>query len=530
MERPQRAAAMKQTAAGPLSDDDYDDLDDLVDELQSEDENGEVKDKKPKFKGGEMARILKGKLQKPRHVSISTKSLHEMIHMGGVELNPSYQRDVVWPPLKMISLIQSLMLNYYIPPILFSIEDGDDDRGEIRICLDGKQRCTSIQQFMDGLIPFISPATGERFWYTKFGTNKKGRQMPDSMKRDFDMIQLMAIEYDRLPDDTQRDLFQRVQLGVALSAAEKLQAVASPWATWILELEKRYILEPGTLGQLLSWENRRGKPFQNLLGLIMLVIEPNKAVKPTAATMKHFISRSDTPEEGFKARVQMTLSLFVDLATRYFNAAFKTVNARVAPVEFWYIGYLIYTRMGNLSLATIASQIGTIRKMVHGAFEGHVFTNNQVTAFLLTNIKALPKKRKADERPAAEEYEGDEDVDARNVRAMKRSRRGEEEDPTYVGERTERTLLTPERVQTRNQATSRVGSPTPTGSASRAGSRQADAVASNPADYHQLPTPVTAGTLSSSQWPHDQPMSAEQMRAYTEARARLLTEQEGGRA
>jgi hypothetical protein len=33
-----------------------------------------------------------------------------MIQQGDIELNPSYQRDVVWPEVKMIMLIQSLFL------------------------------------------------------------------------------------------------------------------------------------------------------------------------------------------------------------------------------------------------------------------------------------------------------------------------------------------------------------------------------------------------------------------------------------
>lgn len=33
-----------------------------------------------------------------------------MIQQGDVVLDPSYQRDVVWPEVKMIMLIQSLFL------------------------------------------------------------------------------------------------------------------------------------------------------------------------------------------------------------------------------------------------------------------------------------------------------------------------------------------------------------------------------------------------------------------------------------
>jgi len=41
---------------------------------------------------------------------VGTTLTAEMIQQGDIELNPSYQRDVVWPEVKMIMLIQSLFL------------------------------------------------------------------------------------------------------------------------------------------------------------------------------------------------------------------------------------------------------------------------------------------------------------------------------------------------------------------------------------------------------------------------------------
>jgi uncharacterized protein with ParB-like and HNH nuclease domain len=63
---------------------------------------------------------------------------------------------VVWPENKQMRLIDSLYHNYYIPPLVFAIviENG----GEIRRCVDGKQRLTSIQRFIDGEVR-ISPFT-----------------------------------------------------------------------------------------------------------------------------------------------------------------------------------------------------------------------------------------------------------------------------------------------------------------------------------------------------------------------------------
>lgn len=72
--------------------------------------------------------------------------------------------------------------------------------------MDGKQRCTSIVAFMDGDIPFISPSTRERFYY-RLGSHK-GKQLPDVLKRRFDLMDMQGVEYDNLEDEQQRDIFR----------------------------------------------------------------------------------------------------------------------------------------------------------------------------------------------------------------------------------------------------------------------------------------------------------------------------------
>ncbi|WVQ93954.1 hypothetical protein IAU59_001032 [Kwoniella sp. CBS 9459] len=507
------------TASGQLSDDSFDEHDDLVDELDSGDEevmDGTV-DRKPKLKKKkpvtDIRLALQGRLQAPLHRIMNPRQLHDAIHFGLIELNPTYQRDVVWPEAKMIGLIQSLMLNYYVPPIIFSVATDSVTGEDTRVCIDGKQRLTSMSWFIDGKIPFVSPATKERFWYKKALHAKHGRQMPPQLMQHFEMLSIQVAEYRDMSDEQQRDVFQRVQLGVALTAAEKLQAIASPWSTWLLQLEKQYIIEDGTLGQALSWDTSRGKPFQNLLGFIMLAIDPTRHLTPSAANMKQFINRADEPEANFKARIKMALSLYVNLAVNHKDAAFGTIKSkRVSPVEWWFAGFMIYTRMGNLSLETIAHQIGQLRAKVHAEFPGHVFSNGQVTKFLYNEIKKLPKKRKHDEQPAAEQYEGDEDVDARNARAIKRSRRAEEDDPSYVGDKTERTIIAPETVKTRAQAanpapaqpsdsapTTTAGAVAGTGAAPRPVPVNTILAAQRTNSGSQLPTPQTSGSVQYGQ-------------------------------
>lgn len=57
--------------------------------------------------------------------------------------------DVVWPEVKQIGLIDSIFRNFYIPPVIFAVYK-DEDGQEVRTCVDGKQRLTSIVKFIDG--------------------------------------------------------------------------------------------------------------------------------------------------------------------------------------------------------------------------------------------------------------------------------------------------------------------------------------------------------------------------------------------
>jgi hypothetical protein len=142
----------------PAAEADYDELD----EFNSDDDDPNV------FK-------IRDSLEQASGVTYTTKRLHgslcfdvsldgrlnrsriELIHDGVVDLNPPYQRgryrvgksltlfshlpsEVVWPETKQIGLIDSIFRNFWVPPIVFTVQQ-DDDGEETRICVDGKQVC-----------------------------------------------------------------------------------------------------------------------------------------------------------------------------------------------------------------------------------------------------------------------------------------------------------------------------------------------------------------------------------------------------
>ncbi|KZV64549.1 hypothetical protein PENSPDRAFT_656497 [Peniophora sp. CONT] len=152
----------------------------------------------------------------------SIESLRKWMHNGTLDLEADYQRDVVWNPQKQQMLIDSIFLNYHIPPLIFA-RTADDEGFVKRVCIDGKQRLSSIKNFMDGVICQSNPAEPkDKYWYKL--KDQPGYALPRQFKNQFKQAQMTYVEFDGLDDQQQREVFRRVQLGVALNVSEKMKA------------------------------------------------------------------------------------------------------------------------------------------------------------------------------------------------------------------------------------------------------------------------------------------------------------------
>jgi uncharacterized protein with ParB-like and HNH nuclease domain len=109
-------------------------------------------------------------------------------------LDPEYQRDVVWDETRSSALVASIIRKfphkslrkttrisltldcaegYFIPPIIFNLITAMEypDQGGpkkvkkyYRICVDGKQRLTSLIKFMDGRIGVWDSSNPPKKW------------------------------------------------------------------------------------------------------------------------------------------------------------------------------------------------------------------------------------------------------------------------------------------------------------------------------------------------------------------------------
>ncbi|EIN11787.1 hypothetical protein PUNSTDRAFT_63533 [Punctularia strigosozonata HHB-11173 SS5] len=258
-----------------------------------------------------------------------------------IDLNPPYQRDIVWPEYKQINLITSIFENYYIPPIVFSVTK-DEDGEPIRICVDGKQRLTSIRKFMDGAVHRYNKKS---FWFSVPRSQKDNMlAVPQWAKDQFLKKTIQCAEYHDVAPTTEREIFQRVQMGTPLSAAaEKLQAISSPCAVWIGDLQEEFVNAEDGLTTVLNWNTKRAADYQCLVQLVYSCEHTWNRPTPTGKKLTTWLSRDNEPDNSFKAAIHQSLrELWAIAADPILNDAFSKVKRIVAPIEFVFMGVLLF--------------------------------------------------------------------------------------------------------------------------------------------------------------------------------------------
>ncbi|KAN0114173.1 hypothetical protein V8E52_006971 [Russula decolorans] len=315
-------------------------------------------------------------LRPPRSTSYSVRALYEQIVDGSIDLDPDYQRDVVWSEQKQIGLIDSVFRNYYIPPIIFAVSTSDDG-SESRVCIDGKQRLTSIQNI-----------SAKRYWCKKCGTNLR-ILLPTPLQQAFANKQIVCVEYDSLSEEQEREIFQRVQLGVALTPAERMQAITGPWPNFIREIQSQVLGDDG-FGNSFDWGRARGRDFHGLASIVYLIEQlPAHRVPPTALTMEKWLTRTTQVPPKLRTGVLDTFRVYLSLARE--KAYKKAFARRVSPIEFVMIGVMIFLKREMLGLTQLSHAVEKMRADVRSV-EKDVRTNGRVSRLLFRFIlEKLPR-------------------------------------------------------------------------------------------------------------------------------------------
>ncbi|KAF7305055.1 hypothetical protein MKEN_01220500 [Mycena kentingensis (nom. inval.)] len=376
-----------------------DELSDLtdIDELSDEDyadskktaKKGKGRPAKSSGKDGEYK--MRHSLRTPRATTYSADSLFQSIDSGDIDLDPEYQRDVVWPETKQIKIIDSIFRNYYVPPIIFAVNQNEDGT-ESRTCIDGKQRLTSIHRFMQGLIPHRDSITNDKFWFidNKDAKVKAAKKiLPEKFRKLFANKQIVCVEYGDLTDKDEREIFQRVQLGVALTPAEKLKVLDTPRAKFVREVQEQYLDdEDSSLSEAnLNWARSRGSDFRCMAQMLQCC---EAGLKQTSfGSTEKWLTEDTAVSASFTSAVESTFLVYQAISAE------ASVLTKIAPVEFIAIGILIYKLRDKLTLEGVAKAVKAMRTDVR-TVELDVRNNSRTQKAMTTFIdkyKAPPLGR-----------------------------------------------------------------------------------------------------------------------------------------
>ena len=141
---------------------------------------------------------------------------------------PEWQRQEVWSRSKKQNLIDSILRGWKLPKFYFLKVQSDPEAYDV---VDGQQRLVTIYDFFDNQLR-LPESTAKEFGGPYY------RDLPDELVDAFDDYE---IEFDEIGEATEeeiKDLFQRLQEGLPLTSAEKLNSVHSKLRDYVMRLAK----------------------------------------------------------------------------------------------------------------------------------------------------------------------------------------------------------------------------------------------------------------------------------------------------
>lgn len=192
---------------------------------------------------------------------------YDLYTRGLLELDPPYQRRSVWNTAYRQFFIETILLHYPAPAV-FLYEDIRADGSALYSVVDGKQRLTTLFEFVDGSFPLADDSVLERYQGKYFS------QLDDQSKKDFWTYQIL-IEYVPTTDEgTLNSVFDRINRNVARLTRQELRHAKfdGQFANAVEEMAELIEVElPPGVPHFLPASKRQMKDAELVAQLLLLV-------------------------------------------------------------------------------------------------------------------------------------------------------------------------------------------------------------------------------------------------------------------
>lgn len=155
------------------------------------------------------------------NITWNAKQIAKMVQNGSLKFDNAVQRGFVWDKKRQTLLIDSILRGYPIPP-MYTIKVGTNANGTgIYDCLDGKQRCTTIAQFLNdgfalGEMEYITYENGDEMDISGLLFSELDEELQDIILS----YSLTVYFFTDIEDDEIVEMMARLNNGKSLTAYE----------------------------------------------------------------------------------------------------------------------------------------------------------------------------------------------------------------------------------------------------------------------------------------------------------------------
>jgi hypothetical protein len=272
---------------------------------------------------------------------------HDLRMRGLLNLDPPYQRRSVWSQRFKDYFVDTVLLNYPAPAIFLYEEMSPEGRSVYQV-VDGKQRLTSLFEFIDGAFPVSDKTSFDGLKGQYF------KRFNDDDKRRFWSYQFL-VEY--IPKDDEKlidDIFERINRNVAKLTPQELRHAKYDGA-FISAAERLALWMAETIGDdfpRLASQSRSQMKDVELVALLLLLTEAGPQNYSQADLDAAFSSRDDEWEKATEVEniFQQTIRSIKDIldVKDVLKLPFATLDLRGSRLRNQTDFYSLYGAMSEL--------------------------------------------------------------------------------------------------------------------------------------------------------------------------------------